>query len=115
MTRICRARTKNGRLKALIVGNMCVGGHQRSTGEESARTKMGMGGFLLLRGTPYNNKGASVKDVTRDTGGVGSMRSVTYCERDVTYRGGGSDAERDKGIFAREMHYGYCPELVHLS
>ena len=38
--------------------------------------------------TPYP-KGASVKDVTRDTGGVGSTRSVTFREGDVTYRGGG--------------------------
>ena len=38
----------------------------------------------------------------RDTGGVGSVRSVTYCACDVPYRGGGSDAECDKEA-AREI------------
>ena len=64
----------------------------------------------LFHATELVGKGASEKDVTCDAGGVGSMRSVTYCERDVTY-GGGGGAERDKGFFfAREMRYRCCPE-----
>ena len=41
------------------------------------------------------------------------MRNVTYCERDVTYRGGGSDTERDKGFFSRARCITVTvPELV---